>query len=161
MHGLQMVQDAVESRTAECERTIHLKIDARRRFIEICEDQHLAIAYSEDDAGPPTGFFRRQVSMGFDNEARDQAWRQIAVYITKAQRIFWPFAVEATARRQGLRNEIAFLLWRRQTEAKADVAILHHVEDEFMSDRKSTRLNSSHQIISYAVFCLKKKNDST
>src|SRR5258708_9022127 len=27
-----------------------------------------------------------------------------------------------------------------------------------MIDRKSTRLNSSHQIISYAVFCLKKKN---
>src|SRR5438552_7575018 len=26
-------------------------------------------------------------------------------------------------------------------------------------DRKSTRLNSSHQIISYAVFCLKKKKD--
>src|SRR5438034_3797087 len=30
-------------------------------------------------------------------------------------------------------------------------------------DRKSTRLNSSHTVISYAVFCLKKKNrqDST
>src|SRR5438552_14921048 len=27
-------------------------------------------------------------------------------------------------------------------------------------DRKSTRLNSSHQIISYAVFCLKKKMKS-
>src|SRR5258708_21237402 len=27
------------------------------------------------------------------------------------------------------------------------------------SDRKSTRLNSSHQIISYAVFCLKKKKN--
>src|SRR5258708_25756498 len=27
-------------------------------------------------------------------------------------------------------------------------------------DRKSTRLNSSHQIISYAVFCLKKKKKS-
>src|SRR5438132_9079390 len=26
------------------------------------------------------------------------------------------------------------------------------------SDRKSTRLNSSHTVISYAVFCLKKKN---
>src|SRR5258708_22267837 len=26
-------------------------------------------------------------------------------------------------------------------------------------DRKSTRLNSSHQIISYAVFCLKKKSE--
>src|SRR5258708_24308777 len=28
---------------------------------------------------------------------------------------------------------------------------------EIGRDRKSTRLNSSHQIISYAVFCLKKK----
>src|SRR3712207_7682631 len=29
---------------------------------------------------------------------------------------------------------------------------------EFARDRKSTRLNSSHANISYAVFCLKKKN---
>src|SRR5436190_18261664 len=28
-------------------------------------------------------------------------------------------------------------------------------------DRKSTRLNSSHTVISYAVFCLKKKKDAT
>src|SRR5256885_12496689 len=28
-------------------------------------------------------------------------------------------------------------------------------------DRKSTRLNSSHLVISYAVFCLKKKNPKT
>src|SRR5258708_18235569 len=28
------------------------------------------------------------------------------------------------------------------------------------ADRKSTRLNSSHQIISYAVFCLKKKKNN-
>src|SRR5258708_29220316 len=28
---------------------------------------------------------------------------------------------------------------------------------QMAGDRKSTRLNSSHQIISYAVFCLKKK----
>src|SRR5438105_12380200 len=28
------------------------------------------------------------------------------------------------------------------------------------SDRKSTRLNSSHEWISYAVFCLKKKNNN-
>src|SRR2546429_6124804 len=28
-------------------------------------------------------------------------------------------------------------------------------------DRKSTRLNSSHGYISYAVFCLKKKNSTT
>src|SRR5256885_9079097 len=28
------------------------------------------------------------------------------------------------------------------------------------TDRKSTRLNSSHLVISYAVFCLKKKNNT-
>src|SRR5256885_5514997 len=30
----------------------------------------------------------------------------------------------------------------------------------FDGDRKSTRLNSSHLVISYAVFCLKKKNNN-
>src|SRR5258708_14678185 len=30
-----------------------------------------------------------------------------------------------------------------------------------LQDRKSTRLNSSHQIISYSVFCLKKKKTTT
>src|SRR5256885_12996469 len=34
------------------------------------------------------------------------------------------------------------------------------LEKLFGSDRKSTRLNSSHLVISYAVFCLKKKAPS-
>src|SRR5207244_8111648 len=34
---------------------------------------------------------------------------------------------------------------------------LRAVRPRPLADRKSTRLNSSHQIISYAVFCLKKK----
>src|SRR5258708_32076842 len=34
-------------------------------------------------------------------------------------------------------------------------------DDAPVRDRKSTRLNSSHQIISYAVFCLKKKRNDT
>src|SRR5690606_40544660 len=34
-------------------------------------------------------------------------------------------------------------------------------DDEFSQDRKSTRLNSSHVKISYAVFCLKKKTEKT
>src|SRR2546430_8097976 len=50
--------------------------------------------------------------------------------------------------------------------AGADTAVLLHVETAFpgepitltqQGDRKSTRLNSSHSQISYAVFCLKKK----
>src|SRR2546426_6443777 len=32
------------------------------------------------------------------------------------------------------------------------------IDRETPPDRKSTRLNSSHLVISYAVFCLKKKN---
>src|SRR3712207_6950458 len=39
--------------------------------------------------------------------------------------------------------------------------ILHADHEQNASDRKSTRLNSSHANISYAVFCLKKKTAST
>src|SRR5256885_9456951 len=35
----------------------------------------------------------------------------------------------------------------------------HHVVIHKARDRKSTRLNSSHLVISYAVFCLKKKKN--
>src|SRR5258708_27803090 len=42
--------------------------------------------------------------------------------------------------------------WDTDPEHEALLAI-----DDVNQDRKSTRLNSSHQIISYAVFCLKKK----
>src|SRR2546422_3166100 len=47
--------------------------------------------------------------------------------------------------------------------AHLQVARLHHLHDDHGppvqegGDRKSTRLNSSHGYISYAVFCLKKK----
>src|SRR5947199_5648286 len=46
-----------------------------------------------------------------------------------------------------------------RTEADGrSVIALHRPECQWPSDRKSTRLNSSHLGISYAVFCLKKKN---
>src|SRR5690625_5718697 len=35
-----------------------------------------------------------------------------------------------------------------------------HKSSNFSRDRKSTRLNSSHVAISYAVFCLKKKSNN-
>src|SRR3712207_9480865 len=37
-------------------------------------------------------------------------------------------------------------------------AVSSHATRRHRADRKSTRLNSSHANISYAVFCLKKKN---
>src|SRR3712207_7500154 len=39
------------------------------------------------------------------------------------------------------------------------VGVFHVLTVLALSDRKSTRLNSSHANISYAVFCLKKKNN--
>src|SRR5690606_41893404 len=49
----------------------------------------------------------------------------------------------------------------RTTPDKSVIAHLHPVKNlhdkSFKKDRKSTRLNSSHVKISYAVFCLRKK----
>src|SRR3989475_3167834 len=47
----------------------------------------------------------------------------------------------------------------REVAAKADAPLAATAVDraEQYADRKSTRLNSSHSQISYAVFCLKKK----
>src|SRR5256885_12278267 len=42
---------------------------------------------------------------------------------------------------------------QRHARHAGEVGLLLHT-----ADRKSTRLNSSHLVISYAVFCLKKKN---
>src|SRR3712207_8220586 len=50
-------------------------------------------------------------------------------------------------------------LLRGQHTEQADRAVTHHRNClAWSGDRKSTRLNSSHANISYAVFCLKKKN---
>src|SRR5690554_2271065 len=51
---------------------------------------------------------------------------------------------------------------RKVTSELMDVVLLaldavHSLFDDVRADRKSTRLNSSHVRISYAVFCLKKK----
>src|SRR5438034_11149592 len=46
------------------------------------------------------------------------------------------------------------------SRSKSSKLIVHETSpssDVALSDRKSTRLNSSHTVISYAVFCLKKK----
>src|SRR2546430_4283964 len=58
--------------------------------------------------------------------------------------------------------DMATLLAVLTTDAVAEPAslqpLLRRVADRsFNADRKSTRLNSSHSQISYAVFCLKKK----
>src|SRR5256885_5403077 len=72
------------------------------------------------------------------------------------------------------RESPGFLLWHATLRWQRDVASalapldLTHVQFMLLAcgwwlneqgDRKSTRLNSSHLVISYAVFCLKKKKN--
>src|SRR2546426_4054010 len=56
-------------------------------------------------------------------------------------------------------RSVAGLLRHRAHDAAAEAldSLARGVSGE-RRDRKSTRLNSSHLVISYAVFCLKKKN---
>src|SRR2546430_9015403 len=57
------------------------------------------------------------------------------------------------------RGEARVHLASLKAEPRADHAAgLAKVAEDRLRDRKSTRLNSSHSQISYAVFCLKKKN---
>src|SRR5256885_10813164 len=66
------------------------------------------------------------------------------IYAPLTAGILQPFAAD-----QSVPKEKITALDRRYT------AVIQALDD---LDRKSTRLNSSHLVISYAVFCLKKKN---
>src|SRR5260221_10699944 len=56
-------------------------------------------------------------------------------------------------------------LFRSQVPHRDDGGVEHAADDgvgqDLQQDRKSTRLNSSHTVISYAVFCLKKKKHTS
>src|SRR3712207_7796442 len=62
---------------------------------------------------------------------------------------------------EGLGEEVkAFVIKQPGAEVTED-ELVAWCKEEMAADRKSTRLNSSHANISYAVFCLKKKNNKT
>src|SRR3712207_9000937 len=60
---------------------------------------------------------------------------------------------------QRLPRLLLLLLRREETQRAHVVQPVGELDDQHpgVADRKSTRLNSSHANISYAVFCLKKK----
>src|SRR5438034_5568085 len=72
------------------------------------------------------------------------------------------FVVEALGIQGALRSEnrhgvIDVLLFVRRDSGKGLAKTSRRYLRDAGIDRKSTRLNSSHTVISYAVFCLKKK----
>src|SRR5204863_7399048 len=87
---------------------------------------------------------------------------------------FWPFFVFCFYR-YGDHRDLHSFPTRRSSDLDGDGDRADRVAEEAIglgrsdavirlgsgrSDRKSTRLNSSHVEISYAVFCLKKKNNN-
>src|SRR5437588_6261117 len=56
------------------------------------------------------------------------------------------------------RQQVDIAVGRLEDDHAIGLDVLHVEPD---GDRKSTRLNSSHTVISYAVFCLKKKRKQT
>src|SRR2546428_7866749 len=77
----------------------------------------------------------------------------------RSRRVAWP--VEVEQQQTGVRRDCDFHLVRdREPAAALEHLVVHEHLDQSQqafADRKSTRLNSSHDQISYAVFCLKKK----
>src|SRR5256885_3235516 len=65
---------------------------------------------------------------------------------------------DAVARAAGLEPQQYLLLLALRGLPEGVEATIRTLADRLaLKDRKSTRLNSSHLVISYAVFCLKKK----
>src|SRR5690625_6279155 len=82
--------------------------------------------------------------------------KRSGLYSTPSQVTLWRLpALTATTRVDSVRVSfpLPFPLPLQAAIKRADARV--------SLDRKSTRLNSSHVAISYAVFCLKKKNNST
>src|SRR5258708_15464333 len=82
-------------------------------------------------------------------------------YTTLFRSLGQPFAIDAMwdqrmLSRASLSQVADFKQYCRDAVTPLD-AHVPWTEASVGPDRKSTRLNSSHQIISYAVFCLKKK----
>src|SRR5690625_6467731 len=61
---------------------------------------------------------------------------------------------------EGITAQAIFIASAMPTSVNSSVVAQEYSDDATL-DRKSTRLNSSHVAISYAVFCLKKKNQKT
>src|SRR5688500_19719490 len=91
----------------------------------------------------------------FYNSWNEKGWLRDVPVETLNEIELLPGDIRDTERvRQGVKDcEYVFHL--------SSLVAIPYSYDAPRSDRKSTRLNSSHLVISYAVFCLKKKTDTS
>src|SRR5438309_8357865 len=96
------------------------------------------------------GYRRREDIRAADNLLRIQLANQLKGVRGDLEDIRDQMAMDGKV--QGLQSIGNAIFTIEGLEAK-----VRHAEGGYSGDRKSTRLNSSHSSISYAVFCLKKK----
>src|SRR5438874_10090670 len=70
-----------------------------------------------------------------------------------------PISIDAGLQVDQFASRLSFF-WNAHNNLFQEVAKFRAARRMWARDRKSTRLNSSHVEISYAVFCLKKKNSA-
>src|SRR5437868_12340088 len=91
---------------------------------------------------------------GIDGSGKTTQAERLARYCDE-KRLTYILSKEPTRGQYGqqIRNSAS----RGRLSVEEEIDILLKDRREHVEDRKSTRLNSSHVSISYAVFCLKKK----
>src|SRR5690554_7017240 len=99
-----------------------------------------------------------------DISSKDSNMLLQAIFVQSPQRFEDIYNHDKQELSLGLSN-LEIILGQSTVRISPDIArytlSLLHLENKLRKqDRKSTRLNSSHVRISYAVFCLKKKSDS-
>src|SRR5258708_11500936 len=96
-----------------------------------------------------------ETAPGPNQVSREDGKRRIVVSANVRGRDIGSFVGEAEQRLESLQLPAGY--WTRWGGTFEN---LESARQRLLIDRKSTRLNSSHQIISYAVFCLKKKTEN-
>src|SRR5574341_257035 len=92
-----------------------------------------------------------------ESQARKEEENRISRLVAELQNKVTEFNrfVDERARSAAVLDEGRRQDAKRITDLQTELSDLRKRLDENRGDRKSTRLNSSHQLISYAVFCLK------
>src|SRR5947209_380669 len=114
----------------------------------------ILVAEDEPGAGDDGGERRAQVVSEHPDELLAEARGPRCLYLALAEEIALPFRFLAS----GLLARDVLEEERDVCDAPLAIGNREHgrVDGDAVADRKSTRLNSSHANISYAVFCLKK-----
>src|SRR6266478_7089780 len=128
----------------------------------IVEGSHVADVCPQPTNPDPLDELTQLGAIGYDDELDSQAARgprlcragdghQRSSSANQARRPLRDVAAD------DIENQIDFADVFQGVVIEVDELLCAEVESRLTADRKSTRLNSSHSQISYAVFCLKKK----